>query len=347
MAKKNSKTVDPRIDILNNTVSSINQRFGNGSIVSFSEPPLDIPRIPSGLPSLDYVLGGGWPRGRIVEIFGPESSGKSSLCLHALAEAQKMGGIVAFVDVEHALDPVYAQNLGVDLSEGKFYLSQPDSGNDALEITESLVRSSVIDIVVVDSVAALVPKAELEGEMGDSFVGLQARLMSQAMRKLTGAVKQSNCVLMFTNQTRQKIGVMYGNPETTTGGKALPFYASIRLRISGSKQLKDTKTGEITGRNSKVETKKNKTAPPFRSTEIEINFGTGMNLYADMLDLAVQFDLIEKAGAFYTIDGQKFQGKENGKNGIKELPEDRKNSLYQAILNNLNGITDLSVSGEG
>ena len=300
-------------------ISQIDRQFGKGSIMFLGEDhKLDIASIPTGSISLDAALGiGGVPRGRIIEVFGPESSGKTTLALHIVAEAQKMGGIAAFVDAEHALDAVYAKALGVDTDN--LLISQPDTGEQALEITETLIRSGAIDIIVVDSVAALVPRAEIEGEMGDSHPGLQARLMSQALRKLSGAIKTSNTAMVFTNQLRHKIGVMFGSPETTSGGMALKFYASVRLDIRRIQAIKAG--GEVIGNRTRVRVKKNKVAPPFRECEFDIMYDEGISKEGDVLDLGVELDLIEKRGSFYSYDGERLaQGRENAKQALRENP---------------------------
>jgi len=295
VAKKNTNN-DGRDKALEIALGDLKKRFGDGAIMRLGERnELNIETIPTGCLSLDIALGvGGLPRGRVIEIYGPESSGKTTLCQHVIAEAQKMGGVAAFVDVEHALDPSYAEKCGVRIDD--LYVSQPDTGEQALEITEALVRSGAIDVVVVDSVAALVPRAEIEGEMGDSHMGLQARLMSQALRKLSGTVKQSNTMLIFTNQLRQKIGVMFGNPETTTGGMALRFYASVRLDIRRTQAIKDS--GDIIGNRTKITVKKNKVAPPFRVTEFDIMYNQGISKSGDILDIAVEENIVDKRGAF-------------------------------------------------
>ena len=275
--------------------------------------------IPTGSLSLDLALGlGGVPKGRIVEIYGPESSGKTTVALHMIAEVQKRGGIAGFIDAEHALDPVYAKNIGVDIDE--LYISQPDSGDQALEITETMVRSGAMDIIVVDSVAALVPKQEIEGDMGDSHVGLQARLMSQALRKLTPVISKSNCVVIFINQLREKVGVMFGNPETTTGGRALKFYSSVRMDVRRIETLKQS--GEMVGNRTRVKIVKNKIAPPFKEAEFDIMFGKGISKEGDILDLAVKCDLVSKSGAWFAYNGDKIgQGRENAKTYLSEHPE--------------------------
>jgi recombination protein RecA len=294
------------------TMSQLKKRFGDGTIMKMGEAPdLQIEAIPTGSIALDLALGiGGVPRGRIIEIYGPESSGKTTLCSHIIAEAQKMGGTCAFIDVEHAYDPSYGARIGVDVNS--LYISQPDTGEQALEITEALVRSGAIDIVVVDSVAALVPRAEIEGEMGDSHVGLQARLMSQALRKLAGAVKKSNTCLIFTNQIRMKIGVLFGNPETTTGGNALKFYASVRMEIRGGQPIKIG--NDDMGKRAKVKVKKNKVAPPFKDAEFDIMFNEGISVSGDILDIATEMEIVEKRGAYYSYGDLRLgQGRENAK----------------------------------
>lgn len=280
---------------------------------------MNVETIPTGSLSLDVALGlGGIPKGRIVEIYGPESSGKTTVTLHMIAEVQKRGGIAGFIDAEHALDPVYAKNIGVDIDN--LYISQPDSGEQALEITETMVRSGAIDIVVVDSVAALVPKAEIEGDMGDSHVGLQARLMSQALRKLTSVISKSNCTVVFINQLREKVGVMFGNPETTTGGRALKFYSSVRLDVRRIESLKQG--GEVIGNRTRVKVVKNKIAPPFKEAEFDIMFGEGISMAGDILDLAAEIGVINKSGAWYAYEGNKIgQGRENAKQYLKNNPE--------------------------
>jgi len=301
-------------------LGALTKRFGAGAIMRLGERnELQIETIPTGCLSLDIALGvGGLPKGRIVEIYGPESSGKTTLCQHVIAESQKQGGIAAFVDVEHAFDPTYADKCGVKIDD--LYVSQPDTGEQALEITEALVRSGAVDVVVVDSVAALVPRAEIEGEMGDSHVGLQARLMSQALRKLSGTVKQSNCLLIFTNQLRQKIGVMFGSPETTTGGMALRFYASVRVDIRRIQAIKDS--GEVIGNRTKVTIKKNKVAPPFRICEFDIMYNQGISKSGDILDIAVLEGIVDKRGAFYSYGDQRLaQGRENAKTYLEANPD--------------------------
>ena len=305
---------------LEKTLDLLTKKYGEGTIMRMGEAShLQVEAIPTGALSLDIALGvGGVPRGRVVEIYGPESSGKTTLCQHIIAEAQKLGGLCAFIDMEHALDPNYAARCGVDVDN--LYVSQPDTGEQALEIAEALIRSGTMDVVVVDSVAALVPRAEIEGEMGDSHVGLQARLMSQALRKLSGVIKQTNTVMIFTNQLRQKIGVMFGNPETTSGGNALKFYASVRLDIRRIQALKVG--GDVIGNRTRVKVKKNKVAPPFTECEFDIMYNEGISLTGDVLDLAVEYGLVDKRGAYFrygeTLIGQ---GRENAKVYLAENPE--------------------------
>ena len=301
-------------------MSQIEKQFGKGSVMKLGEfKAMEIEAIPTGALSLDIALGiGGVPRGRIIEVFGPESSGKTTLALHIVAEAQKMGGEAAFIDAEHALDPVYAKKLGVDIDN--LIVSQPDTGEQALEITESLVRSGALDVIVVDSVAALVPKAEIDGDMGDSHMGLQARLMSQALRKLAGAINKSKTVLIFINQLREKIGIMFGNPETTTGGRALKFYASVRMDIRKIENIKQD--GEVKGNRVRVKVIKNKVAPPFREAEFDVVYGQGISKEGNILDMAVNLDIIQKAGSWFSYNGERIgQGRENVKTYLKENPE--------------------------
>jgi recombination protein RecA len=304
---------------LETTLDTIHKRFGDGAIMKLGTAQhLSVQVIPTGSLAVDVALGvGGVPRGRITEIYGPEGSGKTTLCLHAIAEAQRLGGVAAIIDVEHALDPAYAETCGVNVEE--LYISQPDTGEEALEIAEALIRSGAIDILVIDSVAALVPRAEIEGEMGDSHPGLQARLMSQALRKLSGAIKQSNTAVLFTNQLRMKIGVMFGNPETTSGGRALRFYASTRLDIRRIQAIKQS--GEVVGNRTRVRVTKNKVAPPYRVAEFDIMYNEGISLAGDVLDFATEMDIIEKRGSYYSYQGESLaQGRENCKDVLRERP---------------------------
>ncbi len=306
---------------LDAAIAKLEKDFGKGTVMKLGDPKAQVAveTIPTGSLSLDLALGlGGVPRGRVVEVYGPESSGKTTVALHMIAEVQKRGGIAGFIDAEHALDPVYAKNIGVDIDE--LYISQPDSGDQALEITETMVRSGAMDIIVVDSVAALVPKQEIEGDMGDSHVGLQARLMSQALRKLTPVISKSNCVVIFINQLREKVGVMFGNPETTTGGRALKFYASIRMDVRRTETLKQS--GDMVGNRTRVKIVKNKIAPPFKEAEFDIMFGKGISKEGDILDLAVSCNLVSKSGAWFAYNGDKIgQGRENAKTYLREHPE--------------------------
>ena len=309
-----------KLKALDAAISQIEKQYGKGAVMKLGDPAnsMNVETIPTGSLSLDIALGlGGIPKGRIVEIYGPESSGKTTVTLHMVAEVQKRGGIAGFIDAEHALDPVYAKNIGVDIDN--LYISQPDNGEQALEITETMVRSGAIDIVVVDSVAALVPKAEIEGEMGDSHVGLQARLMSQALRKLTAVISKSNCTVIFINQLREKVGVMFGNPETTTGGRALKFYSSVRMDVRRVESLKQG--GEIIGNHTRVKVVKNKIAPPFKEAEFDIMFGEGISVVGDILDLAASVDIVNKSGAWYAYNGDKIgQGRENAKQYLRDNP---------------------------
>ena len=302
-------------------IAKLEKDFGKGTVMKLGDPAAQVAveTIPTGSLSLDIALGlGGVPKGRVIEIYGPESSGKTTVALHMISEVQKRGGIAGFIDAEHALDPVYAKNIGVDIDE--LYISQPDSGDQALEIAETMVRSGAMDIIVIDSVAALVPRQEIEGDMGDSHVGLQARLMSQALRKLTPVISKSNCVVIFINQLREKVGVMFGNPETTTGGRALKFYASIRMDVRRIETLKQS--GEMIGNRTRVKIVKNKIAPPFKEAEFDIMFGKGISKEGDILDLAVNLNLVNKSGAWFAYNGEKIgQGRENAKNYLSEHPD--------------------------
>ena len=313
---------ESKIKALNTAIASLERAYGKGAVIRMGDrPKLNVDVIPTGCIDIDVALGvGGLPRGRVIEIYGPESSGKTTVALQAVAEAQKAGGVAAFIDAEHALDPIYARNLGVDVDE--LYVSQPDTGEQALEITEALVRSGVIDIIVIDSVAALVPKAEIDGEMGDSFVGLQARLRSQALRKLTGVVSKTNTVCIFINQLREKVGVIYGNPETTPGGRALKFYSSVRLEVRKGEPIKEG--GNQIGARTKIKVVKNKVAPPFKSCEVDMLFGEGISKEGSLLDRAVDLDIIHKSGAWFSYQDQKIgQGRDNVRKYIKSNPEFR------------------------
>ena len=306
---------------LDAAIAKLEKDFGKGAVMRLGESGahVAVETVPTGCLSLDLALGlGGVPKGRVIEVYGPESSGKTTVALHMISEVQKRGGIAGFIDAEHALDPVYAKNIGVDIDE--LYISQPDSGDQALEIAETMVRSGAIDIIVIDSVAALVPKQEIEGDMGDSHVGLQARLMSQALRKLTPVISKSNCIVIFINQLREKVGVMFGNPETTTGGRALKFYASVRLDIRKAENIKQD--GEIKGSRTRVKVVKNKVAPPFREAEFDIVYGEGISRAGNILDMAVNMDIIEKSGSWFSYNGERIgQGRENVKKYLKENPE--------------------------
>ena len=314
---------DDKLKALDAAISQIEKQYGKGSIMKLGDTSnqMQVETVPTGSLSLDIALGqGGLPKGRIIEIYGPESSGKTTVALHAVAEVQKAGGIAGFIDAEHALDPVYAKNIGVDIDN--LYISQPDNGEQALEITETMVRSGAVDIVIVDSVAALVPKAEIDGDMGDSHVGLQARLMSQALRKLTAVISKSNCIVIFINQLREKVGVMFGNPETTTGGRALKFYSSVRLDVRRIEAIKQQ--GEVIGNRTRIKVVKNKIAPPFREAEFDIMFGQGISKEGDILDIAADLDIVNKSGAWYAYNGDKIgQGRENAKTFLREHPEVR------------------------
>ena len=315
------KNNQEKLKALDVALTQIEKAYGKGAVMKLGDSGanMNIEVVPTGSLSLDIALGlGGLPKGRIIEIYGPESSGKTTVALHVVAEVQKMGGIAGFIDAEHALDPTYAAHIGVDIDN--LYISQPDNGEQALEITETMVRSGAVDVIIVDSVAALVPKAEIDGEMGDSHVGLHARLMSQALRKLTGIISKSNCVVIFINQLREKVGVMFGNPETTTGGRALKFYASVRLDVRRIETLKVG--GEVVGNRTRVKVVKNKVAPPFKEAEFDIMFGKGISKEGDILDLAVLHDIINKAGAWYSYNGEKIgQGRENTKLYLANNPE--------------------------
>ena len=312
---------DDKLKALDVALSQIEKQYGKGSVMKLGDSGknMNVETVPTGSLSLDIALGlGGIPKGRIVEIYGPESSGKTTVTLHMIAEVQKSGGIAGFIDAEHALDPVYAKSIGVDIDN--LYISQPDNGEQALEITETMVRSGAVDIIVVDSVAALVPKAEIDGEMGDSHVGLQARLMSQALRKLTAVISKSHCTVIFINQLREKVGIMFGNPETTTGGRALKFYSSVRLDVRRTEALKQG--GEVIGNRTRVKVVKNKIAPPFKEAEFDIMFGKGISTEGDILDLAASVNIVNKSGAWYAYNGEKIgQGRENAKTYLKERPE--------------------------
>lgn len=305
---------------LDAAIAKIEKDYGKGSIMKLGDSTanMNIETVPTGSLSLDIALGlGGLPKGRVIEIYGPESSGKTTVALHAIAEVQRLGGIAGFIDAEHALDPVYAKNIGVDIDN--LYISQPDNGEQALEITETMVRSGAVDIVIVDSVAALVPKAEIDGDMGDSHVGLQARLMSQALRKLTAVISKSNCIVIFINQLREKVGVMFGNPETTTGGRALKFYSSVRLDVRRIESLKQN--GEVVGNRTRIKVAKNKVAPPFKEAEFDIMFGQGISKEGDILDLASNIGIVNKSGAWYAYNGERIgQGRENAKQYLKDNP---------------------------
>ena len=320
MASEDKKYEDKK-KALDAAISKLEKDFGKGTVMKLGDAGanVSVETVPTGSLSLDIALGlGGVPKGRVIEVYGPESSGKTTVTLHMIAEVQKRGGIAGFIDAEHALDPVYAKNIGVDIDE--LYISQPDSGDQALEIAETMVRSGAIDIIVIDSVAALVPRQEIEGDMGDSHVGLQARLMSQALRKLTPVISKSNCVVVFINQLREKVGVMFGNPETTTGGRALKFYASVRMDVRRIETLKQN--GEMVGNRTRIKIVKNKIAPPFKEAEFDIMFGKGISKEGDILDLAASVDIVNKSGAWYAYNGDKIgQGRENAKTYLNTHPE--------------------------
>lgn len=320
-AKAAQEQMTERQKALEAAIMKIEKDFGKGSVMKLGDHGrnLNVETVPTGSLSLDIALGlGGVPKGRVIEIYGPESSGKTTVALHMVAEVQKGGGIAGFIDAEHALDPVYAKNIGVDIDN--LYISQPDNGEQALEITETMVRSGAVDIIIVDSVAALVPKAEIDGDMGDSHVGLQARLMSQALRKLTAVISKSNCVVIFINQLREKVGVMFGNPETTTGGRALKFYSSVRMDVRRIETLKQN--GEMIGNRTRIKVVKNKIAPPFKEAEFDIMFGKGISREGDILDLAAECDVVKKSGAWYAYEGNKIgQGRENAKAFLSEHPD--------------------------
>ncbi len=329
-----------KLKALESALGQIEKQYGKGSVMKLGDSAahMNVEAVPTGSLSLDIALGvGGIPKGRIVEIYGPESSGKTTVALHMVAEVQKRGGIAGFIDAEHALDPVYAKNIGVDIDN--LYISQPDNGEQALEITETMVRSGAIDIVIVDSVAALVPKAEIEGDMGDSHVGLQARLMSQALRKLTAAISRSNCIVIFINQLREKVGIMFGNPETTTGGRALKFYSSVRLDVRRIESLKVA--GEVVGSRTRIKVVKNKVAPPFKEAEFDIMFGKGISREGDILDLAANENIINKSGAWFAYNDAKIgQGRENAKIYLKENSE-----IMEEVENKVRDKFGLPVSG--
>ncbi|MCI8897224.1 MAG: recombinase RecA, partial [Lachnospiraceae bacterium] len=343
---------DDKLKALDAALVQIEKQFGKGAVMKLGDPSvqMNVETIPTGSLSLDLALGlGGIPRGRIVEIYGPESSGKTTVTLHMVAEVQKRGGIAGFIDAEHALDPVYAKNIGVDIDN--LYISQPDCGEQALEITETMVRSGAVDIIIVDSVAALVPKAEIDGDMGDSHVGLQARLMSQALRKLTAVISKSNCTVIFINQLREKVGVMFGNPETTTGGRALKFYSSVRLDVRRIESLKQG--GEVIGNRTRVKVVKNKIAPPFKEAEFDIMFGEGISMVGDILDLAAENNIVNKSGAWYAYNGNKIgQGRENAKQYLRDNPEvcteieHRVRELFNLETGNAEGTEAQSASAE-
>ncbi len=333
---------EEKLKALEGALTQIEKAYGKGSVMKLGDSGanMNIETVPTGSLSLDIALGlGGIPKGRVIEVYGPESSGKTTVALHMVAEVQKRDGIAGFIDAEHALDPVYAKKIGVDIDN--LYISQPDNGEQALEITETMVRSGAVDIVIVDSVAALVPKAEIDGDMGDSHMGLQARLMSQALRKLTGVISKSNCSVIFINQVREKIGVMFGNPETTTGGRALKFYASVRMEVRRAESLKQG--GDVVGSRAKVKVVKNKIAPPFKEAEFDIMFGQGISKEGDILDLAVKENIIEKSGAWYAYQGAKIgQGRENAKTYLRDNP-----AICQEVEDKVRNIYGLAPAGGG
>ena len=340
MERENSE----KMKALEAALGQIEKQFGKGSVMKLGDfQAMNVEAIPTGALSLDIALGiGGIPRGRIVEVYGPESSGKTTLALHMIAEAQKLGGEAAFIDAEHALDPVYAKHLGVDIDN--LIVSQPDTGEQALEIAEALVRSGALDVIVIDSVAALVPKAEIDGDMGDSHIGLQARLMSQALRKLAGAINKSKCVIVFINQLREKVGVMFGNPETTAGGRALKYYASVRLDIRKVENIKQD--GEVVGNRARVKVVKNKVAPPFREAEFDIVYGKGISKEGNILDIAVNLDIIEKSGSWFAYNGERIgQGRENVKKYLADNPEIMK-EVEEKIRANFNEAFEKSLGEE-
>ncbi len=340
MEKDNSE----KMKALEMALGQIEKQFGKGSVMKLGEyQAMNVEAIPTGALSLDIALGiGGIPRGRIIEVYGPESSGKTTLALHMIAEAQQMGGEAAFIDAEHALDPVYAKHIGVDIDN--LIVSQPDTGEQALEIAEALIRSGALDIIVIDSVAALVPKAEIDGDMGDSHIGLQARLMSQALRKLAGAINKSKCVIVFINQLREKVGVMFGNPETTAGGRALKYYASVRLDIRKIENIKQD--GEVVGNRARVKVVKNKVAPPFREAEFDIVYGKGISKEGNILDIGVNLDIIEKSGSWFSYNGERIgQGRENVKKYLQDNPEVTK-EIENKIRANFNEAFEKSLGEE-
>ena len=340
MEKQNSE----KMKALEAALGQIEKQFGKGSIMKLGDfQAMNVEAIPTGALSLDIALGiGGIPRGRIIEVYGPESSGKTTLTLHMIAEAQKLGGEAAFIDAEHALDPVYAKHLGVDIDN--LIVAQPDTGEQALEIAEALVRSGALDVIVIDSVAALVPKAEIDGDMGDSHIGLQARLMSQALRKLAGAINKSKCVIIFINQLREKVGVMFGNPETTAGGRALKYYSSVRLDIRKVENIKQD--GEVVGNRARVKVVKNKVAPPFREAEFDIVYGKGISKEGNLLDIAVNLDIIEKSGSWFGYNGERIgQGRENVKKYLQDNPEIAK-EVEEKIRANFNEAFEKSLGEE-